>query len=102
MAAADLHAAGLGRCLRVSGGAKTNNYESGLRADQFLRLWRGQCHINFAEVAVNRIFVHGHGAVSPAGWGISPLRDALAKGTPLPGEPIARPGWDKPLTPPLF
>jgi len=44
---------------------------------------------------VNRVFVHGHGAVSPAGWGIGPLRDALAKGTPLPGKPLSRPGWEK-------
>jgi 3-oxoacyl-(acyl-carrier-protein) synthase len=47
---------------------------------------------------VNRIFVHGHGAVSPAGWGIGPLRDALAKGTPLPGKLLSRPGWEKPVT----
>jgi 3-oxoacyl-(acyl-carrier-protein) synthase len=46
---------------------------------------------------VNRIFVHGHGAVSPAGWGIGPLRDALAKGMPLPVKPLARPGWEKSL-----
>jgi 3-oxoacyl-(acyl-carrier-protein) synthase len=46
---------------------------------------------------VSRIFVHGHGAVSPAGWGIGPLRDALAKGTPLPAKPLARPGWEKTL-----
>ena len=47
---------------------------------------------------MSRIFVHGHGAVSPAGWGVGPLRDAIAKGTPLPGKPLARPGWDKPVT----
>ncbi len=44
------------------------------------------------------IFVHGHGAVSPAGWGIDPLRDALAKGTTLPVTPLARPGWEKAVT----
>src|SRR5260221_8218516 len=97
MAAAHLHTASSGCRLRVFSGAQTNAGKGGLCADQFLRLWRGQCHADFAEVAVNRIFVHGHGAVSPAGWGIGPLRDALAKGTPLPGRPLSRPGWEKPV-----
>lgn len=46
---------------------------------------------------MNRIFVHGYGAVSPAGWGVGPLRDALAKGTALPIKPLPRPGWEEPL-----
>lgn len=46
---------------------------------------------------MSRVFVQGLGAVSPAGWGIAPLRDALRKGEPLPVSPITRPGWDKPL-----
>lgn len=41
---------------------------------------------------MSRIFVHGWGAVSPAGWGIGPLRDALAAGTPLPLAELSRPG----------
>ena len=43
------------------------------------------------------IFIHGIGAVSPAGWGVLPLREALAKGHPLPTTELARPGWTRPL-----
>jgi hypothetical protein len=48
-------------------------------------------------VGVNRIFVHGLGAVSPAGWGVTALRDALQKKKPIPVTALARPGWEKPL-----
>jgi len=48
-------------------------------------------------VAVSRIFVHGLGAVSPAGWGIAVLRDALKKNLPIPTQSLARPGWEKTL-----
>jgi hypothetical protein len=44
------------------------------------------------------IYVHGIGAISPAGWGMEALRWALEAGTPLPTKTLARPGWDKPLT----
>ena len=44
---------------------------------------------------MNRVFVHGLGAVSPAGWGVPALRTALRNGEPLPTKPLARPGWDK-------
>ncbi len=46
---------------------------------------------------MSRVFVCGLGAVSPAGWGVAALRDALAKGEPLPVKPLERPGWDQPL-----
>jgi len=46
---------------------------------------------------MNRIFVAGLGAVSPAGWNVAALRDALDKGEPLPTQPVVRPGWEKPL-----
>jgi hypothetical protein len=46
---------------------------------------------------VSRVFVHGLGAVSPAGWGVPALRDILDKERPLPVQSLARPGWDKPL-----
>jgi 3-oxoacyl-[acyl-carrier-protein] synthase II len=46
---------------------------------------------------MSRIFVAGLGAVSPAGWNVAALRDALKKGKPLPTQPLERPGWDKPL-----
>ena len=46
---------------------------------------------------MSRIFVHGIGAVSPAGWGVSALCEALKKGGPLPVQNLPRPGWEKPL-----
>jgi hypothetical protein len=46
---------------------------------------------------MSRIFVAGVGAVSPAGWNVAALRAALDQGQPLPVEPVARPGWEKPL-----
>jgi 3-oxoacyl-(acyl-carrier-protein) synthase len=46
---------------------------------------------------MSRVFVHGLGAVSPAGWGVAALRDVLERGVPLPTGPLARPGWEKPL-----
>ena len=46
---------------------------------------------------MSRVFVHGLGAVSPAGWGVPALRAATANGEALPTKPLARPGWDKRL-----
>jgi len=46
---------------------------------------------------VNRIFVRGLGAVSPAGWGVPALREALRRGEPLPLRVLERPTWPKPL-----
>jgi len=46
---------------------------------------------------VSRIFVHGSGAVSPAGWGVDQLCDAWRKNVPLPSQDLARPGWEKPV-----
>lgn len=43
------------------------------------------------------IFIHGIGAVSPAGWGVPAFRDALARNEPIETKAIARPGWDRPL-----
>jgi 3-oxoacyl-(acyl-carrier-protein) synthase len=43
------------------------------------------------------IFVHGTGAVSPAGWGKKPLLDAIASGTPLPPKEIQRPNANESL-----
>ena len=45
----------------------------------------------------SRIFIHGIGAVSPAGWSVAAFRDALLKGEPLPAADLARPGREKPL-----
>src|SRR3989442_11107430 len=47
--------------------------------------------------AAENIFVRGLGAVSPAGWGVLPLRETLAKGEPLPVRELARPGWTRSL-----
>ena len=47
---------------------------------------------------MNRVFVHGIGAVSPAGWGIANFRNALASGKPCPGSELQRPGSGGPLT----
>jgi 3-oxoacyl-(acyl-carrier-protein) synthase len=46
---------------------------------------------------MSRIFVAGIGAVSPAGWNVAALRNALEKGGPLPVQTLARPGWEKTL-----
>jgi 3-oxoacyl-(acyl-carrier-protein) synthase len=47
--------------------------------------------------APEKIFVHGLGAVSPAGWGVAALQAALTKNTPIPTQSMVRPGWEKPL-----
>ena len=37
------------------------------------------------------IFIHGIGAVSPAGWGTQALLDAMTSGTPIPTKELPRP-----------
>ena len=46
---------------------------------------------------VSSIFVRGLGAVSPAGWGLTPFRDAIARGEAFPTKALARPGWEEVL-----
>ena len=46
---------------------------------------------------MSRIFVAGMGAVSPAGWNVAALREALDKGKPLPTQAVQRRGWEQPL-----
>jgi hypothetical protein len=46
---------------------------------------------------MSRVFVSGLGSVSPAGWTVAALRDALSRNEPLPARPLTRPGWQKPL-----
>jgi len=46
---------------------------------------------------MSRVFVCGMGAVSPAGWDVAAMRQALGRGVALPIEPLTRPGWSKPL-----
>jgi 3-oxoacyl-(acyl-carrier-protein) synthase len=43
-------------------------------------------------VVVSGIFVSGFGVVSPAGWGIKPFREALARGEPIATRDLPRPG----------
>jgi hypothetical protein len=46
---------------------------------------------------LTKVFVAGLGAVSPAGWSVAALCEALSKGEPLPIQAVERPGWEKPL-----
>src|ERR1051325_2979815 len=46
---------------------------------------------------MSSISVCGEGAVSPAGWDVTSLREALALGQPLPTKELARPGITRPL-----
>lgn len=46
---------------------------------------------------MSNIFVHGVGAVSPAGWGIPALRDSLTNPEAIPAQSLSRPGWERPL-----
>jgi hypothetical protein len=48
-------------------------------------------------VDVSQVFIRGIGAVSPAGWGMAALREALARGEPIPPRDLARPGCERPL-----
>ena len=45
---------------------------------------------------MKQILVRGLGAVSPAGWGVSALCDAVQNQVPLPTTNLPRPGRDKP------
>src|SRR5688500_5501795 len=47
--------------------------------------------------AMSEFFVRGIGAVSPAGWGIAPLREAIRAGAPVAHKALPRPGQEKPL-----
>jgi len=46
---------------------------------------------------MTRIFAHGIGCVSPAGWSLAHLRSALDAGTALPAKAATRPGSSRPL-----
>jgi 3-oxoacyl-(acyl-carrier-protein) synthase len=46
---------------------------------------------------VSRVFIHGCGAVSPAGWGCAPMLEKLGEGTALPASQLACPDWRMPL-----
>ena len=46
---------------------------------------------------MKRVFIHGIGAVSPAGWDVSSLSQTLDCGAPVATAPLERPGWKRPL-----
>ena len=46
---------------------------------------------------MRKIFIAGVGAVSPAGWNVGSLREALGKNQALPIDALERPGWTEPL-----
>jgi hypothetical protein len=48
-------------------------------------------------MGMNRMFVHGVGAVSPAGWGAPALRSAVERNEPIPVQSLSRPGWEQAL-----
>jgi 3-oxoacyl-(acyl-carrier-protein) synthase len=47
---------------------------------------------------MSRIFVTGWGAVSPAGWTVAALRDAVHQNIAPPVSALPRPGWETPLS----
>jgi 3-oxoacyl-(acyl-carrier-protein) synthase len=47
---------------------------------------------------MSNIYVAGCGAVSPAGWTVQHLCEAVDAGRPLPTKSLARPGWERSLT----
>jgi 3-oxoacyl-(acyl-carrier-protein) synthase len=47
---------------------------------------------------VKSVFVQGIGAVSPAGWDVDSVRQALDAGAPVAAAPLERPGWKRPLS----
>ncbi len=44
---------------------------------------------------MSRVVIKGWGAVSPAGWGVGPFRQALIEGRPLPTRPLPCPDANK-------
>jgi hypothetical protein len=43
---------------------------------------------------LSSVAIRGWGAVTPAGWGVGPFREALMRGEPLPTTELARPGGE--------
>jgi hypothetical protein len=52
---------------------------------------------SLSSAGLFQVYVHGTGAVSPAGWNVPALIQALEKTVPLPLEDLPRPGWNHPL-----
>ena len=65
---------------------------------QLVWIRRRQRDLDFAEVDMSRIFVAGLGAVSPAGWNVAALREALrTRANPCPFNPWNDPAGKQPL-----
>src|SRR5688500_7035780 len=55
-----------------------------IRAFEFFWIWRRERVTPFPPVPMSAVFISGCGAVSPAGWDLAAMRDALAKGQLFP------------------
>ena|SRR6266568_1698571 len=66
-------------------------------------IWQGRSALPssifylLSSLRMSSVFVCGSGAVSPAGWGVASLRQALTRGEPIPTRELARPGWNDSL-----
>ncbi len=49
------------------------------------------------ELTQPRLFISGLGAVSPAGWTVAALLQAVSRDQPIPAQPADRPGWGQSL-----
>ncbi len=55
-------------------------------------------HSSFViTLVMTPVYICGVGAVSPAGWGVAPMREALERGEPLPVQSLDRPGGQRPV-----
>src|SRR2546422_8586932 len=66
-------------------------------------IWQGRSALPssifalLSSLRMSSVFICGTGAVSPAGWGVGSLRQALTRGEPIPPRELARPGWNDSL-----
>lgn len=103
MAAADDHDARARSGSPLQAGAKADESERAepsirIRAFEFIWFRRGECILTLSTICVSGpVFIGGIGAVSPAGWNLAALRDALAKNEPLPPQELSRPGLERAL-----
>src|SRR5215203_2920011 len=88
-----------GSRLRLSHRSRAARCEDRLRAHEFVRLRRREREPDSAEVdmSASDIFVVGTGAVSPAGWGVPALVDAVSSKAALPIKELTQPASTKPL-----
>ncbi|MCF7708591.1 MAG: hypothetical protein K9N52_06815 [Verrucomicrobia bacterium] len=46
---------------------------------------------------MRKVYINGTGCVSPAGWGVDGLHNAVFNNSPAPVHELERPGWEEPL-----